>query len=141
MRAAKSSAPTNGRFAFHQVKDGRLLDFDITITAGAKDVVFGDDKDGAMAIRVAESMRVEKAKSKGEKKAPPGEGHIVTSERQEGRRGVGDKGRVVRLLRPGRGQDGRGRDLRSSGESAASDVVARADLRAVCGESLWPGAV
>lgn len=64
----------------HRVKDGRLLDFDITIYAAEKDVVFGDDKDGAMAIRVAETMRVEKHKAKGEKKAPPGEGHILNSE-------------------------------------------------------------
>jgi Methane oxygenase PmoA len=65
---------------FHSVKDGRLLDFDITIKAGDKEVVFGDDKDGAMAIRIAETMRVEKPKAKGEKKEAPGEGHIVTSE-------------------------------------------------------------
>ena len=59
---------------------GQALDFDITIKAGAKEVIFGDDKDGAMAIRVSETMRVEKAKVKGEKKVMPGEGHIVTSE-------------------------------------------------------------
>ncbi len=59
---------------------GQALDFDITIKAGAKDVIFGDDKDGAMAIRVSETMRVEKPKVKGAKKAAPGEGHIVTSE-------------------------------------------------------------
>jgi hypothetical protein len=64
----------------HQAKEGRVLDFEITITAGAKDAVFGDDKDGAMAIRVPESIRVEKVKVKGEKTGQPGEGHIVTSE-------------------------------------------------------------
>jgi len=73
----------------HQVKEGRVLDFDITITAGDKEVVFGDDKDGTMAIRVAETMRVEKAKAKGEKKASAGEGHIVTS---AGKRDVDDWG-------------------------------------------------
>lgn len=62
-----------------QAKDARILDFDITLTAGAKDVVFGDDKDGSMAIRVPESIRVAKAKPKGEKTTPPGEGHIVAS--------------------------------------------------------------
>jgi hypothetical protein len=61
-------------------KNDRMLDFDITFTAGKKEVVFGDDKDGAMATRVPEVMRVEKAKQKGEKKAQPGEGHLVTSE-------------------------------------------------------------
>ena len=64
----------------HQTKEGPLLDFEITITAGEKGAVFGDDKDGTMAIRVPETMRVERAKAKGEKKAAPGEGHIVTSE-------------------------------------------------------------
>ena len=42
----------------HNRKDERLLDFDITFTAGATELVFGDDKDGAMSIRVAESMRL-----------------------------------------------------------------------------------
>ena len=65
---------------FHKGKDGPMIDFEITIIAPDKDVVFGDDKDGTMAIRVPESMRVEKVKQKGEKTAAPGEGHIVTSE-------------------------------------------------------------
>lgn len=64
----------------HKAKEGRVLDFDVTIYAGQKDVVFGDDKDGAMATRVTETMRVERQKAKGEKKAPPGEGHILNSE-------------------------------------------------------------
>ena len=63
-----------------RAKSGKVLDFDITITAGAKEAVFGDDKDGVMAIRVPETMRVEKAKAKGEKKVAAGDGHIVTSE-------------------------------------------------------------
>jgi len=51
----------------------RLFDFDITIHApDNKAVTFGDDKDGAMAVRVAESMRVNH-------KTKPGEGHIVLS--------------------------------------------------------------
>ena len=64
----------------HQSKEGPMLDFAITITAGAKEVVFGDDKDGTMAIRVPETIRVEKMKVKGGKETPPGEGHILTSE-------------------------------------------------------------
>lgn len=69
---------TTWRFA--PVKGGRVIDFSITIKAGAKEIAFGDDKDGTMAIRLAETMRVERSKPKGEKTAPPGEGHIVTSE-------------------------------------------------------------
>ena len=51
----------------------RLFDFDITIKAGDKDLLFGDTKEGSMAIRVAESMRLIHGKNK------PGEGHIVQS--------------------------------------------------------------
>jgi hypothetical protein len=56
----------------------RLMDFDITFYAPAnKPVVFGDDKDGTMATRVAETMRLSHP---GEgKKTVPGEGHIVLS--------------------------------------------------------------
>ncbi|HWD20752.1 MAG TPA: PmoA family protein [Verrucomicrobiae bacterium] len=52
----------------------RLFDFEITLHAPAdKPVVFGDDKDGAIAVRVADSMRLKRADKK------PGEGHIVLS--------------------------------------------------------------
>jgi len=51
----------------------RLFDFDITIKAGDKDVVFGDTKEGSFAIRVAETMRLIHGKNK------PGKGHIVQS--------------------------------------------------------------
>ena len=52
----------------------RLFDFETTLTAGEKDVTFGDTKEGTFAIRIAESMRL-----KGPKNAP-GEGHIVNSD-------------------------------------------------------------
>lgn len=65
---------------FYKGKDGPMIDFAITIKAGEKEMVFGDDKDGSMAIRVPESMRVEKTRPKGEKVTPKGEGHIITSE-------------------------------------------------------------
>ncbi len=57
----------------------RMLDFEITLKASNGEVVLGDEKDGAFATRVAESMRLVKKKEKGEKKAKPGEGHIVLS--------------------------------------------------------------
>jgi hypothetical protein len=52
----------------------RLFDFDVTLTAGDKDVVLGDTKEGTAAIRIAESMRL-----KGPK-ATPGAGKIINSE-------------------------------------------------------------
>src|SRR6266436_3058368 len=48
----------------------RLFDFDITLHASNGDLTFGDDKDGMMAVRVAETMKLKR----------PGEhGHIVNS--------------------------------------------------------------
>jgi hypothetical protein len=52
-------------------QDNRMFDFEITIHASNGDLTFGDNKDGMMAIRVAETMRL-----KG------GQGHIVNSEGQ-----------------------------------------------------------
>jgi hypothetical protein len=58
----------------------RVLDYEIELRAAHGEVVLGDQKDGGMSIRVAESMRVQKPRVKGQKTAPPGDGHIVTSE-------------------------------------------------------------
>jgi len=52
----------------------RMFDFDITLQAPPdKPVVFGDDKDGTIATRVAETMRLKHNKTE------PGQGHIVLS--------------------------------------------------------------
>jgi len=48
----------------------RLFDFEITLHASDKDVVFGDTKEGTMAVRLAETMRL---------KGKVGHGHIVNS--------------------------------------------------------------
>ncbi|HEY3862315.1 MAG TPA: PmoA family protein [Verrucomicrobiae bacterium] len=51
----------------------RMFDFDVTLQAPpGQPVVFGDEKDGAMATRVAETMRLKQ-------KEGPGQGHIVMS--------------------------------------------------------------
>jgi hypothetical protein len=51
----------------------RMLDFDITLQAPpGKPVVFGDSKEGTMATRLAETMRLKH-------KDGPGQGHIVMS--------------------------------------------------------------
>ena len=70
---------------FYNRTDGRIMDYDVTLKATEGDVTFGDDKDGMMAIRVAETMRVLKFSAKGEK-VKPGDGHIVLST------GVSDNG-------------------------------------------------
>lgn len=65
---------------FYSAGDVRMLDYEITLIASEGDVTFGDTKEGTMAIRLAETMRVTKPKAKGQKKAEPGEGHIVNSD-------------------------------------------------------------
>jgi len=58
---------------YNRPDNERLFDFEITLIAPKdKPVKFGDTKEGAMATRVAESMRLSHGKK-------PGEGHIVQS--------------------------------------------------------------
>src|SRR5436190_13892878 len=54
----------------------RLFDFEVTIHASHGDVTFGDNKDGLMAIRLAETMRLTPNKFNQGKPT----GHIVNSE-------------------------------------------------------------
>jgi len=49
----------------------RIMDYDITVHASEGDLVFGDTKEGSMAIRLAPTMRL---------KGEVGAGHIVNSE-------------------------------------------------------------
>lgn len=51
----------------------RLFDFEVTLQAGDQEILLGDTKEGTMAVRVNESMRLIHGKNK------PGEGHIVLS--------------------------------------------------------------
>jgi len=51
--------------------EGQIMDFEIAIHASHGDVIFGDTKEGSMAIRVASTMQV---------KGKVGKGHIITSE-------------------------------------------------------------
>jgi hypothetical protein len=74
--APDGSVPVTGTQTlrvYQRPKNERLFDFEVTLTAGDKDVVFGDTKEGTFGIRIAESMRLKQAKS-------PGAGHIVNSE-------------------------------------------------------------
>src|SRR5258705_5640570 len=43
---------------YAQPNSERLFDFEITLKAGKDDIVLGDTKEGSMAIRIAESMRL-----------------------------------------------------------------------------------
>ena len=55
---------------FRVYRDGSTFDFEITIHASNGDIIFGDTKEGTMAVRVAESMKL---------KGHPGVAHIVES--------------------------------------------------------------
>ena len=65
--------------AFAGPKDERICDFEITFHATHGELTLGDTKEAAMAMRVAETMRVTKQTPKGQKPIP-GNGHIITSE-------------------------------------------------------------
>ena len=58
---------------YNRPANERLFDFEITIKAPAdRDVLFGDTKEGTMAVRINEQMRVTRGRQ-------PGKGHIVQS--------------------------------------------------------------
>lgn len=58
------------RLAFRVDGDVRIIDFDIEVHASNGDLKFGDTKEGTMALRLAETMRL---------KGKVGRGHIVNS--------------------------------------------------------------
>ena len=53
--------------------DDRIIDFEVTVFASQGPLTFGDTKEGTMALRLNESMRLIRDKK-------PGAGHIVNSE-------------------------------------------------------------
>jgi len=61
---------------YNQPANARFLDFEITIHASTGEVTFGDTKEGSMAIRLAETMRLKPNEAN---KGKP-TGHIVNSE-------------------------------------------------------------
>jgi len=56
---------------FYNRPEGQIMDFEIAIHASHGDVIFGDTKEGSMAIRLAPTLRVE---------GKVGKGHIIDSE-------------------------------------------------------------
>jgi len=72
----------------------RLFDFEVTLKAGDKDVVFGDTKEGTAAIRIAESMRLKGPKS------TPGAGKIINSEGETDGKVWGQRAKWVDMSGP-----------------------------------------
>jgi hypothetical protein len=73
-RDGKIVATDERTIHFYNRSDQRVFDFDITIRATEGPITFGDTKEGTMAVRLAETMRLKAPKGK------PGQGHIVNSE-------------------------------------------------------------
>jgi hypothetical protein len=71
----------------------RVCDFEVTLTAGEKDVTFGDTKEGTAGLRIAESMRLKQPKG-------PGKGSIVNSEGEEGAKVWGRHAKWVAMTGP-----------------------------------------
>ena len=68
---ARPFALTTALLRIYNQDKVRLFDFEITIHASEGDVTLGDTKEGTMAVRLAETMRL---------KGKVGHGHIVNSE-------------------------------------------------------------
>lgn len=73
-RDGKVIATDERTFRIYNCSDHRLFDFEITIRATETALTFGDTKEGTMAMRLAETMRLKGPKGRA------GQGHIVNSE-------------------------------------------------------------
>ncbi len=71
----------------------RVCDFEIELTAGDKDVVLGDTKEGSAGLRIAESMRLKRKKGEGK-------GTMLNSEGLEGGKVWGQRARWVTMAGP-----------------------------------------
>lgn len=58
-------------YRFYNIPDAKMMDFEITFHASEGQVIFGDTKEGSMAIRLAPTLRL---------KGVVGQGHIINSE-------------------------------------------------------------
>jgi len=70
-QAGQRVASDERTLTFYATKDQRVFDFSITMFASEGPLKFGDTKEGTLAIRLAETMRL---------KGKVGKGHIVNSE-------------------------------------------------------------
>lgn len=75
-------------------KNSRSIDFDVTVTAVADEVTFGDTKEGSFGMRIAESMRVDRKQG----------GKIITSEGLEDDKAWGKPAKWVDYYGPVKGE-------------------------------------
>ena len=91
---AQPLTSTQRLVVYSRPESERVFDFEVAMTAGAKDVLFGETKEGTCALRIAESMRA---------KAPKGrtaEGTILNSAGQTGEDVWGKEARWVAMAGP-----------------------------------------
>jgi hypothetical protein len=79
---------------FQGAENVRECEFATTLTAGEKDVIFGDTKEGTFGIRIAESMRLRGRKD------GPSEGHILSSEGAKDDKVWGTRAKWVAMYGP-----------------------------------------
>lgn len=75
--------------------DSKYIDFKISVRATEGDVVFGDTKEGSMAIRLAPTMRVD---------GPVAQGHILNSEGNQGKDAWGKRAKWCDYYGPVEGE-------------------------------------
>lgn len=85
-------------FRVYGRKEERLFDFEVTLHASQGEVTLGDTKEGSMAIRLAETMRLRGPKGN------PGQGRIVNSEGLRDAATWGKRARWVDYFGPVQGQ-------------------------------------
>jgi hypothetical protein len=83
---------------FQGPENEREFEFSTTLTAGDKEVVFGDTKEGTFGIRIAESMRLRGPK------ASAGDGHILSSEGAQDDKVWGQRAKWVAMYGPVKGK-------------------------------------
>ena len=110
----------------------RLFDFEITLQAPKdKPVTFGDTKEGSMAARLAETMRLTHGKNK------PGDGHIVMSTGVRDAETWGKRADWCDYYGPVEGKIVGMAIFDSPRKPAPPNLVACALLWIVCGQSIW----
>lgn len=81
--------------AFHAQPEGRFIDYEIILQASDGDVVFGDTKEGSMAMRVTPSLRL---------KGKAAKGHIRNSEGVKDKKAWGKRAKWVDYYGPVEGK-------------------------------------
>ena len=134
------------KYVFSGSATTRTIDRITTLTAGATRVDLKDNKEGVLGLRVTRALEEPSTKPEVFTDAAGRpttvasldntgvNGVYLTSEGKQGRRAWGTRGKWTTLVGQGRRRAGVDRHLRRARQSRLSDLLARARLRAVCGQ-------